>query len=381
MTDLPAPPTPAECDLRDFAFIPLDVVRLRDSDLAGVGDPEAFRASVLSWCVAWHQVPAGSLPDDDATLCRILGYGRDLEGWKRVRAAGGLHGWIKCSDGRLYHPVVAEKVEEAWAQKQTYQVFSESQSKKGKAGAAKRWGLAHKNAANGRTSDSDSRGHSEQWPVPSAEIAAVNENYGLKETNLTVNKQEQEQQDPPSRRSGGDVVDNHDNSPSEVDPQPPPVRFAEEKPSQPSGTQPVPPGGDPPSLPEPPDAVLSAEDQLWAMAPQLERAGVARSQIGKLLRLTGEDFERCAEIAEAAAKARKPRSYIGGVVRNLERETGEAGPAPPRPGVNDTPEWVRREQADGGYVSVDRDVTARKGARMWRWNGELFDDEGNRHGW
>ena len=25
----------------------------------------AFRAGVLLWCAAWHQVPAGSLPDDD----------------------------------------------------------------------------------------------------------------------------------------------------------------------------------------------------------------------------------------------------------------------------------------------------------------------------
>lgn len=113
-----APLTPADADLRDFKFMALDVQRLRDSDLAGHQDAEVFRCGVLSWCAAWQQQPAGSLPDDDAALARLLGYGRDVVGFQRVREAGGLRGWVKCSDGRLYHPVVAEKVNEAWLRKQ-----------------------------------------------------------------------------------------------------------------------------------------------------------------------------------------------------------------------------------------------------------------------
>lgn len=113
----PAPMVPAEADLRDFAFLPLDVLRLRDSDLACVEDAEVFRAAVLSWCVAWHQVPAASLPDDDAVLARLLGYGRDVKAWRRVRAAGGLRGWVLCDDGRMYHPVVSDKARGAWASK------------------------------------------------------------------------------------------------------------------------------------------------------------------------------------------------------------------------------------------------------------------------
>lgn len=112
---LPEPLTPADCDLRDFPYMPLDVGRLRDSDLAGHENPEVFRTSVISWCVAWHQLPAASLPDDDAKLARLFGLGRDIEGWQRIREAGGLYGWVKCSDGRLYHPTVAEKAVEAWA--------------------------------------------------------------------------------------------------------------------------------------------------------------------------------------------------------------------------------------------------------------------------
>jgi hypothetical protein len=110
----PEPLVAPEVDLRDFSFMPLDVLRLRDSELAGHPDPEVFRSNVLSWCVAWHQIPAATLPDDDVTLARLLGFGRDIKGWKRIRASGGLRGWVSCSDGRLHHPVVADKAREAW---------------------------------------------------------------------------------------------------------------------------------------------------------------------------------------------------------------------------------------------------------------------------
>lgn len=120
MNDLPAPLTPADCDLTDFAFMPVDVRRLRDSDTAAMDDPEGFRAAVILWCVAWHQVPAASLPDDDGALCRLAGYGRDTKTWRRAKEAGALRGFVKCSDGRLYHRVIAEKARESWDKKQGY---------------------------------------------------------------------------------------------------------------------------------------------------------------------------------------------------------------------------------------------------------------------
>jgi hypothetical protein len=113
---LPEPLTPPDCDLRAFQFMPLDVTRLRDSDLAALESPDACWAAVLLWCASWHQVPAASLPDDDRVLSQLAGFGRVVKEWLRVRA-GALRGWIKCSDGRLYHPVVAEKAREAWAGK------------------------------------------------------------------------------------------------------------------------------------------------------------------------------------------------------------------------------------------------------------------------
>lgn len=58
---LPDPLIDSDVDLRDFAYMPLDVVRFRDSDFTAITDGEAFKAGVLLWCASWHQVPAGSL--------------------------------------------------------------------------------------------------------------------------------------------------------------------------------------------------------------------------------------------------------------------------------------------------------------------------------
>lgn len=109
----PVPLIQAEVDLTDFPFMPLDVRRLRDSDLASLESPEACWAAVLLWAASWHQIPAGSLPDDDRVLSQLAGFGRVVKEWVRVRD-GALRGFVKCNDGRLYHPVVVEKAVEAW---------------------------------------------------------------------------------------------------------------------------------------------------------------------------------------------------------------------------------------------------------------------------
>lgn len=108
MTDLPAPPVPADADLRHYPDMPLEVARLRDCSIV-LADAEVFRCAMLLWCASWHQVPAGSLADDDAELCRMVGLGRDLRTWRRIRDAA-LRGWEPFSDGRLYHRTVCEKV-------------------------------------------------------------------------------------------------------------------------------------------------------------------------------------------------------------------------------------------------------------------------------
>jgi hypothetical protein len=113
---LPPPFIPPQVDLRDFTFMPLDVRRLRDSRLMAVCKPEEIVAAVMLWCASWHQRPAASLPDDDVELAQLAGYGRAVSQFKRVKA-GALYGLVLCSDGRWYHPVVAEKAVEAWNEK------------------------------------------------------------------------------------------------------------------------------------------------------------------------------------------------------------------------------------------------------------------------
>lgn len=110
MSDLPAPLTPANCDLRGMPFMPVDIVRLFDSDLYALSTGEEFKAAFTLWGRAFLQVPAGSLPADDRILAHLSGAGVR---WPRVKDLA-LRGWIPCSDGRLYHPVVAEKAREAW---------------------------------------------------------------------------------------------------------------------------------------------------------------------------------------------------------------------------------------------------------------------------
>lgn len=123
MTDR-APLVPVECDLRGMPWMPIETVRLLDSDIFALATGDEFKAAVALWCKAWQQVPAASLPDDDRILARLSGAGTR---WKKVRDQA-LRGFVLCTDGRLYHPVIAEKALEAWAHRQ-----------KQRDRAAKRW--------------------------------------------------------------------------------------------------------------------------------------------------------------------------------------------------------------------------------------------------
>ena len=111
--NLPEPLTPADCDLREFSWTKLDIVRLFSSDTWLLGTADEKVASITLWCKSWHQVPAGSLPDNDRVLAHLSDAGPS---WRKVREHA-LRNWVKCSDGRLYHPVVCEKARESWQHK------------------------------------------------------------------------------------------------------------------------------------------------------------------------------------------------------------------------------------------------------------------------
>ena len=125
------PLTPAECDLRDFPYLQIDVVRLFGSEFHALASDAAWRAGVTLWMKSWHQVPAGSLPDDDGQLARLAELGRDTKAFRKIKTEA-LRGWQQCSDGRLYHKVVAEKALGAWLDKLAQRLSSG-------AGNAKRW--------------------------------------------------------------------------------------------------------------------------------------------------------------------------------------------------------------------------------------------------
>jgi hypothetical protein len=113
--NLPEPLTPPDCNLRGLRWMPLDVSRVLDSDLFLISSGAEFKAAFALWAKSWSQVPAGSLPNDE----RILAGLSAAKDWKRVREVA-LRGWILCADGRLYHPVIAEKALEAMGKREEH---------------------------------------------------------------------------------------------------------------------------------------------------------------------------------------------------------------------------------------------------------------------
>ena len=127
MSDLPDPLVPVEVDLRDFAGMWLDVDRVLKSETWRLGTSDEKSAAITLWMESWHEVPAGSLPSNDRLLAKLS----QAERWSKSRAHA-LRGWVECNDGRLYHPVVAEKALEAWIEKLSAAIS-------GAVGNAKRW--------------------------------------------------------------------------------------------------------------------------------------------------------------------------------------------------------------------------------------------------
>lgn len=118
------PMTPAECNLRGLPWMPIDTVRLLDSDLFALATGDEFKAAVALWCKAWQQVPAASLPNDDRVLAHLSGAGKR---WKKVKEQA-LRGFVLCADGRWYHPVIAEKALEAWEHREEFQESSNNKT-------------------------------------------------------------------------------------------------------------------------------------------------------------------------------------------------------------------------------------------------------------
>lgn len=110
---LPPPLVPAEVDLRGLEYMPLLGARLFGSDFDLDASDAEFRVGLRLWWAAWNQVPAGSLPSEDHRIRGLAGLAENPSKWNKVRDRA-LGGFVKCSDGRLYHPIVAEQALIAW---------------------------------------------------------------------------------------------------------------------------------------------------------------------------------------------------------------------------------------------------------------------------
>src|SRR5947207_757450 len=96
-------------DVRALPFMPLFVGQLLASDTWQMANGDEAKALVTLWARSWHQVPAGTLPDDDRILAGLSGAGAR---WKRVREVA-LRGFVRGADGRLHHAVIEQAAEDA----------------------------------------------------------------------------------------------------------------------------------------------------------------------------------------------------------------------------------------------------------------------------
>lgn len=110
---LKKPPVPVEVDLRKIGRMQLDILALLSSETMAMCRGEKLHAALTLWIRAFHQVPAGSLPNDENVVMSLAGYSSDPEGWQRVKAVA-LKNFELHNDGRLYHTKLSEVVLKTW---------------------------------------------------------------------------------------------------------------------------------------------------------------------------------------------------------------------------------------------------------------------------
>jgi hypothetical protein len=105
---------PPEVDLRGLEYMPLLGAKLFSSDFNLEASDAEFRRGLMLWWAAWNQQPAASLPNSERAQAKLAGFEDEKSPtWRKVKARA-LHGFVLCSDGRLYHPIVAEQALIAW---------------------------------------------------------------------------------------------------------------------------------------------------------------------------------------------------------------------------------------------------------------------------
>lgn len=139
-SNCPQPLTPPDCDLRGFDWMPLYGGSFFSSSTysaAALRNPRAGLAAVKLWWVSWHQVPAASLPNDDAELAFKADFGLDVAAWLECKDIA-LRGFVLCSDGRLYHTTLSKIACDKWQRRQRKSERSEAEAARLRAYRAKK---------------------------------------------------------------------------------------------------------------------------------------------------------------------------------------------------------------------------------------------------
>jgi hypothetical protein len=108
---LPSPPYAADVRSSGWRFY-FDDERLQQSTTWLVTPLHLRPWLLMLWHQSWRQIPSGSLPNDIEQIAAIIGM--PIEQFEHDRAAL-MRKWYLCNDGRWYHPVVSEHVQEMLA--------------------------------------------------------------------------------------------------------------------------------------------------------------------------------------------------------------------------------------------------------------------------
>lgn len=133
----PAPLVPPEVNLKRLPWLPIPIDYFATHALALQADPEPFRVTILLVAQAWKLVPAMALPNDNARLAAMGGFGRDIAAWVKVRESV-LRDWVLCSDDKFHHPEYSQWGLHSWDRIKEQERFSEQQRQRALAGVRSR---------------------------------------------------------------------------------------------------------------------------------------------------------------------------------------------------------------------------------------------------
>lgn len=114
MTDLLAPPVPADCDLRSQTWMPLDLSMLLDAEALADMAPDEWQLQIVMIARSWGQVPATSLPDNPAAIAQLFGKNSAKIREKVAKILENPNGIWKRYGNRWYCMPIQEQAANTW---------------------------------------------------------------------------------------------------------------------------------------------------------------------------------------------------------------------------------------------------------------------------